>query len=96
MSDILETDVEITIHDTDVKLTATGTYVPAEPDIGINSPWIEDLALKWPDGTDLPVELFDHIFKTAAYEVAVYALLAEHGSRIDEARAFSRSEDPKI
>ena len=52
------TDVTVTIHGTEIDLIADGDAIcPAEPDVGIMSPYIEGWELLFADGTPIPVGL---------------------------------------
>ena len=54
----LTTDVTVTIHGTEMELTAVGDAIcPADPDVGIMLRYIEEWELLFADGTPIPEEL---------------------------------------
>ena len=72
----LATDVTVTIHGTEIELTAVGEEIcPAEPDVGMMRRYIGGWGLHFADGTPIPGQL--HGLLTAEEHVKVYYTLDE-------------------
>ena len=57
-----ESSMAVEVHGTELKNVAvSGTYQPAEPDVGIRESYFEDIEIKWDDGSEMPVGLPDAI-----------------------------------
>ena len=85
----LTTEVTVTIHGTEMDLIAVGTAIcPAEPDVGIMRPYIEDWFLQFQDGTEIPEALCDLVSQEECEKVEL---------ALDEALARGDFEpDPDI
>ena len=54
------TDVTVTIHGSEIDLVAVANEIfPAEPDVGVMSPYIDEWGLLFADGTWIPGEWYE-------------------------------------
>ena len=69
------TDVTVTIHGTEIDLTAVGDAIcPAEPDVGILRPYIDGCDLQFADGAPVPLEWYHSIMAQGDWDKVQGAL----------------------